>query len=313
MVTLQLNKLMLIDKSNYIESLEKELKDLKEQNASQQGMFDMTTVYLKKIQRELKISEQQLFEANKHLTDSIQYAKRIQDAFLVQKNALEKIVPESFIFQKPKDIVSGDFLWAHKNGSDVYIAAGDCTGHGVPGAMLSIFVISMLNLIINDYQPESPAFIIEKLDQLMLKYLTQYDDQIRDSAEISLIKLNTKKNTLQFCGARRPLIRVRGKNIKVFKGGKLILDNFENKINDAINQTIDIQKGDAIYMFSDGFVDQFGRENNRKFMSKRLLASFQEIASNTVADQHSDLANIFDKWKGANEQVDDVLVLGIKI
>jgi len=159
-------------------------------------MYEMTTIYLKKLQEDLKISEQKLQHTNKNLTDSINYAKHIQDAFTVQIDTLQKMFRNSFIFLKPKDIVSGDFVWAYENNNTIYLGLGDCTGHGVPGAMLSIFVISMLNQIVNHFDDENPAEILNKLDKLMQKYLSQYTNQIRDSAEISIIRYNTINKTV---------------------------------------------------------------------------------------------------------------------
>jgi serine phosphatase RsbU (regulator of sigma subunit) len=296
-----------------IRALEEELNNLKEQYASQTGMFEMTSVYLDKLREDLKRSEKKQSEANKKITDSITYARRIQDAFVVDEVTLRKILPQSFIFQQAKDIVSGDFVWAYKNESSVYVAAGDCTGHGVPGAMLSIFVISMLNQIVNNSCDESPARILHRLDVLMQKYLSLYNDQINDTAEISLIKLDLDSQKLEYAGAKRPLVRIRNNNITVFKGRRFILGNFDRRIEDIIDQEIDIQKGDVIYTFSDGFVDQFGGEKNKKYTTNRLLNSLQNISDTPIDQQGSALSSIYNEWIGENDQIDDVLVLGIRI
>jgi serine phosphatase RsbU (regulator of sigma subunit) len=293
--------------------LEEELNNLKEQFTSQSGMFEMTTVYLDKLCEELKRSEKKQSEANKIITDSINYARRIQDAFVVDEMSLRKILPQSFIFQQAKDIVSGDFVWSYKNESNVYVAAGDCTGHGVPGAMLSIFMISMLNQIVSNSCNEPPSGILKRLDILLQKYINQYNHEISDSAEISLIKLNLNTKKLEYSGAKRPLVRIRNNKITIFKGRRFILGNFERRTEDIIDQEIDVEKGDVIYTFSDGFVDQFGGEKNKKYTTKRLLDSLQNISNTPIALQGSKLSSIYNEWIGEYDQIDDVLVLGIRI
>lgn len=297
----------------YVKNLEKELKDLKEQNASQQSMYEMTTVYLKKLQEDLKISEQKLLDINKNLTDSINYAKHIQDAFIVQKEILQKIFPDSFIFQKPKDIVSGDFAWTFQSKGKIVLAAGDCTGHGVPGAMLSIFIISMLNQIVANSIDNKPADILDRLDKLMKKYLSQYAEQIRDSAEISIIKYNTENRKLYYAGAKRPLIHVRNQIVTKYNGARYVLGNNDRRIENVENIEVDIQKNDMIYMFSDGFADQFGGEKNSKFSSKRLTNLLQNVSNLPLNLQYEQIKSTYEQWKGDYSQIDDVLVLGIRI
>lgn len=299
--------------AQHIKNLEKELKDLKEQNASQQSMYEMTTIYLKKLQEELKISKQKLINTNKNITDSINYAKHIQDALIVQIEILQKLFTNSFIFQKPKDIVSGDFVWAFQNKNVTYLAVGDCTGHGVPGAMLSIFIISLLNQIVNHYEDETPADILEKLDKLMKKYLSQYSEQIKDSAEISLIRYNTINQNLLYSGAKRPLIHIRNGILTNYKGAKYVLGNDERRNELVENTEINIQKNDMLYMFSDGFADQFGGEKNTKFSTKRLLELLQDISSLNIDEQYEKIKSIYIKWKGQNSQIDDIEILGIRI
>lgn len=297
----------------YIKNLEKELKDLKEQHASQQSMYEMTTIYLKKLQDDLKNSQQKLLHANKNLTDSINYAKHIQDAFIVQKDFLQKLFPNSFIFQKPKDIVSGDFVWGFENNNKIYLAAGDCTGHGVPGAMLSIFIVSMLNQIVSQFIDETPDDILDKLDKLMQKYLSQYSEQIRDSAEISIIKYGATNSKMYYSGAKRPLIHIRNGIATIYKGAKYVLGNSDRRNDFLKNTQINIQENDMLYMLSDGFADQFGGEKNRKFSTKKLLALLQNISNLSVDEQYQQIKSTYINWQGNNSQTDDVLILGIRI
>jgi len=299
--------------AQYIKQLEQEVKNLHEQNASVQSMYEMTTIYLKKLQDDLKQSEQKLLQLNKNLTDSINYAKHIQDAFIVQTGILQKLFPNSFIFQKPKDIVSGDFVWAYENNNKTYLGVGDCTGHGVPGAMLSIFVISMLNQIVTNFDNVTSADILDKLDKLMQKYLSQYTEKINDSAEIAVIKYDSINQTLLFSGANRPLIHVRNKTLTIYKGAKFVLGNPLRRKEYVKNIDINIQKDDMLFMFSDGFADQFGGEKNTKFSTSRLLALIQDISELTINEQYEQLKSTFLNWKGDTHQIDDVLLLGIRL
>jgi len=231
----------------------------------------------------------------------------------VQIGVLQKLFPNSFIFQKPKDIVSGDFVWAFENSNKIYLGVGDCTGHGVPGAMLSIFVISMLNQIVNHFDDESPADILEKLDELMQKYLSQYTKQIMDSTEISIIKYDTKNQKLYFSGAKRPLIHIRNKIISTYDGAKYVLGNVDSPNKLVKNAEVDIQKNDMIFMFSDGFADQFGGEKNHKFSTKKLLALLQDVSELSTDQQFEKIQSTYVNWQGSNSQIDDVLLLGIRI
>ena len=297
----------------YISKLEKELKDLREQNASQLSMYEMTTLYLKKLQEDLKKSEQKLSQTNKNLMDSIQYAKYIQDAFVIQIESLQKLFPKAFIFQNPKNIVSGDFLWAHVHNNQKYIALGDCTGHGVPGAMLSIFVLSMLNQSMSDLGIYSPAEVLNRLDSLMQKYLSQYTEVIRDSAEISLIRCDENHRSIIFSGARRPLVHIRNKTLSVYRGAKYVLGNSDRR-NQLLEDTeIEIQENDMIYMFSDGLADQFGGNHNTKFSSKRLLDLLLSVSDLPITQQQEIIHHEYNQWKGSNSQIDDVLLLGLKV
>lgn len=296
----------------YITKLEKELKDLREQNASQLSMYEMTTLYLKKLQEDLKISEQNLLRTNKNLVDSINYAKHIQDAFILQISVLQKTFPNSFIFQQPKDIVSGDFIWMFEYKHYIYLGVGDCTGHGVPGAMLSIFMISMLNQIVSLSQNQTPAEILRELDELIKKYLLQYDKNIKDSAEISLIKYNKKTQTILFSAANRPLVHIRNNNITIYKGAKCVLGNDERRNEVVKDIEVVLNQDDMIYMFSDGYADQFGGEKNSKFSTKKLYNLLQDCSNLPVNEQQEKLQSTYTNWKGEKSQIDDVVLVGIK-
>jgi serine phosphatase RsbU (regulator of sigma subunit) len=299
--------------AKYLNTLERELKALQEQNASQNSMYEMTTLYMKELQEELQRSEEKLTATNKHLTDSINYSKRIQDALSVQNNNLQKVLSQSFIFSHPKDIVSGDFVWLSQRGTKLFLAVGDCTGHGVPGAMLSILMISILNQILSGQMYNEAATILSKLDTLVTQYLGLYTDQLRDSAEIAMVDFDIEKKKLVFSGANRPLVHVRNKVVTLYKGTKFNLGYPDRRIQELTSRDIEIEKDDMIYMFSDGYGDQFGGSRNSKFSSSKLISLFGTISGYSMAEQHQTLLNTFERWKTGYEQIDDVMVIGFRI
>jgi sigma-B regulation protein RsbU (phosphoserine phosphatase) len=297
--------------NEHLNKLEQEVRNLHEQNSSLLGMFDMTTGYLEKTKKNLEISEKKLLKVNKHLIDSINYAKYIQDAFVVKAENLKKIIPNSFVFQQPKDIVSGDFVWLYEDKIKMCVGVGDCTGHGVPGAMLSIFVVSMLNQIVNQHGQFSPAQILLRLDKLMGYYLTKYDNKIRDSVEISLIEYHFESKKITFSAAKRPLALVRNGQLTIYEGSKVVLGDTDRSIGSIANQSIDIEKGDVCYLFSDGFADQFGEETNSRFTTKKMLQLLEKVAILPAENQEAEIQQVFKAWKGTKTQTDDVLVLGL--
>ncbi len=293
--------------------LEKEFRDLKEQYASLEGMFKMTTNHLKEVLDDLRTSEKKLSDTNKDLTDSINYAKLIQNAFTVQTDKLKKSFPNCFVFDRPKDVLSGDFVWAFNKYDKTYLGVGDCTGHGVPGAMLSIFMVNMLNQIVNAHADQTPADILDKLDKLIQEYLYQNAERINDSAEISIIEYDAKKQKLLYAAANRPLVHIRDGKIKTYKGSKFVLGDSIRRFSFVKNIEVDLQKDDMVYMYSDGFVDQFGGAKNKKFLTKRFLALLQDISDLTIEDQNKIIGSTFIKWQGKNTQIDDVLLLGFRV
>ncbi len=297
----------------YTQKLEKELRDLKEQLSSQQEMYEMTALYLKKVENDLRATHNELLKTNKVLTDSINYSKRIQDVFLVDNDTLKKYFPNSFLFQKPKNVVSGDFLWANDNGKMVTLGLGDCTGHGVPAAMLSIFIISMLNLIISSNPKINPASLLESLDNLIIKYLSQASEILRDSAEISIIQFDRNSLKLIFSSAKRPLIHISDHNLIIHKGSKRVLGNYNGQKEPIDNIEIPVKKNDVLYMFSDGFTDQFGGQYSTKFTLKRLVNLLHEISDLPMNQQNDIIQTTFNNWKGEQNQIDDVLVVGLRV
>lgn len=301
-----------MEQEAYIRQLEKEIAYLKEQSSSMMSMFEMTTSYLEQTKNDLKQSEHRLLRANKHLTDSIQYAKHIQEAFVVDHKILQRWLPGSFVLQRPKDIVSGDFVWMAEQKEALYIGLGDCTGHGVPGAMLSIFVISMLNQLIQEHSSCNPSGLLAALDVRMQEMLNRYTVR-RDSVELGLVSYDPKTSSLRFSGAKRPLLHIRDGAPTLYKGAKFMMGSTMTQLEALKNDQISLLPGDTVYLFSDGFTDQFGGEHAARYGSKRLIQYLTELSHTPIRDQYPLLLDELLCWQGTHTQIDDILVLGFQI
>ncbi|WP_462281717.1 PP2C family protein-serine/threonine phosphatase [Salinivirga cyanobacteriivorans] len=296
----------------YINELEKQVADLKEQVKSGNEMFEMTTNYMNKIQNELKASEANLKQVNKQLTDSINYARHIQKAFITGNEALQQIIPKSFLFFRPKDILSGDFLWVQQDGADLTVAVGDCTGHGVPGAMLTVYMISTLNQVYAEVGKD-PAQLLGKLDEYARESLNNSSTGVADSAEIGIINYNLDTGKLVFAGANRPLVRVRKGKSEKFRGSRYILGRQVRRKEEIVNQEIPVESDDMVYLFSDGFVDQFGGPQYRKYSTRKLRHLLEDVSKSSVNNQFRMISTEYDQWKGQNKQIDDTVLLGMRM
>ena len=253
---------------------------------------------------------------HQEMVDSVQYAKLIQLAILPSEEIVKKSLPESFIFFKPKNIVSGDFYWVHElQDNKVLFAAVDCTGHGVPGAFMSILAYNLLEQTITASANFKPSEILSELSNAIIKSLKQTTDinSVKDGMDLALCLIDFKNLKLQFSGAHNPLYIVRNNAVIEFKADSKSIGFSYSNNNLFTNTEIDLIKGDCIYVFSDGFVDQKGGLNKTKFFYnpfRQLLISLHDKSMN---DQKQILEDVFTKWKGNNSQIDDVLVLGVKV
>ncbi len=254
-------------------------------------------------------------EKNKDITDSIKYAKKIQLALIPDAEVLTKPFPESFIYYKPKDIVSGDFYWVENFSNEVTVfAVADCTGHGVPGAFMSLICIDLMNQVIKDQNVTTPGQALTILDDKVRLMLNKSSDNTsNDGMDIALCAYHKSTMTLQYSGAHRPLILIRNGELTEYKASKHSIGGYliGNKIFD--DNHIQLQKGDAVYITTDGFSDQFGGENGKKFKFKKLQKLLMTIAHMPMKDQHDLLEEAFVSWRGKHEQVDDVCIIGIKV
>lgn len=258
----------------------------------------------------------ELSEKNKDITDSIKYAQRIQEAIFPSSSTFSNLLPQSFVFFKPKDIVSGDFYWVEKGDNEsVYIAVVDCTGHGVPGAFMSIVGFNLLNKAIHENKCDSPAEILQQVNIDLTETLKQTleTSSVKDGMEISLCKWNKKNNELLFAGANTIVYHVSNKQMNIIKGNKHPIGGFYGEqLKPFQNTKINIASGDCVYLFSDGYADQFGGEKGKKYKYKQLEEFLLSNSDKSVIEQRDLLEYEFEAWRGNLEQVDDVCVLGVK-
>jgi two-component system, sensor histidine kinase LadS len=249
------------------------------------------------------------------IKESIRYAKRIQEAVLQPEDQINKILQENFILFKPRDIVSGDFYWIKQIDNFIIIVAADSTGHGVPGAFMSMLGVSFLNEIVRKKDVTKANEIIEHLRTEIIEALQQKgtSGEQKDGMDIALCVLNTKSNEIQFCGANNNLIIVTGgKEIKEIYSDKMPVAIYEN-MQPFTNHVFSLQKGDTIYLATDGYADQFGGQDDKKFKISQLKDIFVDISDQPMTEQKNILNTIFDRWKGDREQTDDVTIIGIRI
>ncbi len=254
---------------------------------------------------------------NKEITDSIMYTKRIQQAIIPPVALVEKYFPESFIYFQPKDIVAGDFYWMEHVNGITYMAVADCTGHGVPGAMVSIVCSNALNGALKEFQLSDTGLILDKTRQLVIETFEKSGEDIKDGMDISLIKVYPSDETsnvvkLEWSGANNSLWYIENKEFKTVKCDKQPI----GKIDDPKQFTthrISLKKGDMLYLFTDGYADQFGGPKGKKFKYKSLQELLILNQSKSLAEQKEILAHTFADWKGPLEQVDDVCIIGIRL
>lgn len=266
--------------------------------------------------KKLEESHLEIENKNKDITDSINYAKRIQHAVLPPEETIFRSIPLSFIFYKPKDIVSGDFFWFHEINSDEYIlVCGDCTGHGVPGAFMTVIGSNLLNQTVIDNKIFQPSQILQELDRQINFTLKQEKDttiSVQDGMDLTLIKVNKAKKELVITSAKRPVVFIRNKELTEIKASKFSLGGMRTGEKIFQEKTIQYQEDDILYLFTDGYPDQFGGEKAKKFSTKRLKELFLKIHRLPVTDQRNKLAEETSIWQGNLEQIDDILVMGIK-
>ncbi|HTF06309.1 MAG TPA: SpoIIE family protein phosphatase [Bacteroidia bacterium] len=262
--------------------------------------------------KQINLQKLELEVKNKEVKDSIAYAERIQKAILPSHRTVEYILPGSFVMYLPKDIVSGDFYWVEKKNDRVFFAVADCTGHGVPGAMMSVICQNALNRVLNEFNLTQPAAMLDKLNDLVEEAFAKSGADIRDGMDIALCSYSATSQTIEYAGANNALYYVNKGVPGEIKGDRQPIGRFESKVPFK-NHEVKLNAGDFVYLFSDGIADQFGGPQGKKFKYKRVKEILLTNATKPVNDQKNELLTAFRAWKGNLEQVDDVCVLGVRI
>lgn len=284
-------------------------------------------------QSNLQFTLQSLELQMKEFGDSLERARIVQQATLPTIATLEKLFDPFLLMYAPKDTVSGDFYWANKIGDTKIVAVADCTGHGIPGALMTMACTNMLNFIVNSGEFDSPKRILEKANQMVLEFLHSKTSHIQDGMDISMCAINTKEKTLHYVGAQRPLFflsksdeieglekekyvsyKVENKEhyIHKIKGGRYSIGS-DHESFEVEEHQFKFNEGDTIYLSSDGLTDQFGGDKGKKFNTKRLIALLKKMNMVPISNQQRVINSVFEEWKGDNEQVDDVTLMGIQL
>ncbi|MFT5778339.1 MAG: serine phosphatase RsbU (regulator of sigma subunit) [Crocinitomicaceae bacterium] len=277
------------------------------------------TLYARKILREEDaqkklLLEQKLMieEKNKSISDSIDYALKIQSSLLPSDGSFDSNFNDYFIFYRPKDVVSGDFYWLEKLGDDVFIAVADCTGHGVPGAMVSVICSNALNRVVKELQLRDPGDILDRVADIVCDRFTQGNQKMSDGMDISFCRINLETLELEYSGANNPIYILSKDDFQIFPSSRQPIGVYhERKKFEKISRQL--SSGDEIFLFSDGFADQFGGEGGKKFKYKPFKDLIATLSGKPMKEQHDLLGAAFDNWKMDHEQVDDVCVVGIRI
>lgn len=270
----------------------------------------------KKKDNEIITSQKKIVEEkNQEITDSITYAKRIQTAILPSPDFVQKHLPHSFILYKPKDIVAGDFYWMEEVDGRIFLAVADCTGHGVPGAMVSVVCHNALNRSVREFKLKSPGDILDKTRQLVIETFEKSAEDVKDGMDISLMSWNKGEETVQYAGANNSIYIIRSKEkpiLEEIKPDKQPIGLYDSK-KPFSTHTISLEKGDVIYAFTDGYPDQFGGPKGKKFKYKQLKNKCLELYNLPFDQQKNTLEKTFIDWKGELEQIDDVCILGMSL
>ena len=263
---------------------------------------------------EVERQSRKVVELYKNVTDSIRYAKRLQDSILPPERRIRELLPEAFVYYRPKDIVSGDFYWMEQVGDRVLFAAVDCTGHGVPGAFMSLVGHNGLNQAAKERGLSRPSEVLKELNRIAYEALHKDREQhlIRDGMDLALCSYDRERRILDYAGANSPLYVVREGATQAYAPNKTAVGSFDLNGSAFAEHRVELRPGDMVYVFSDGYADQFGGPKGKKFMYRRFRELLGEISAQPMDRQRRMLHDAFNAWRGAHEQVDDILVIGMR-
>jgi phosphoserine phosphatase RsbU/P len=309
-------------KNKLIESKNKVLQDQNDEIMAQRDQIKIQHDEIAMQKNVLAAQKDQILEQSKDITDSIQYARRIQSAILPHDEVIKYLLPKHFILYRPRNVVSGDFYWlTHKKG-EIIVVVADCTGHGVPGALMSMLGSTLLNDVINSIDILKADLILNELrDQVILRLRqTGQASETKDGMDVGICLLNKDTMKLQYAGAYNPLYMIRNGKLTEIKADRMPIGISSKAGKPFKNNEIKVKKDDTFYLFSDGIIDQFGGENGKKFLSTRFQEFLLSIQDKIMFDQKEILENELNDWMGLTgkyprkyDQVDDIIVMGIKI
>lgn len=280
--------------------------------------YDITAT--KEAEERLKESNELLRKKNEEITDSIEYAQRLQQSFLPDIRKLKNVFSDAFVLYQPKDLLSGDFYWYHQTDEKIILFAIDCTGHGVPGALMSVLAHSIVKEVVLNKKIESPSEILHAIDEELFHSLQNHEkeEMIKDGMDVAVAVFDLKKNNVRFSGAFRPMMMIRNGKLMEFPASRFPIGFYQDIRKEYEEFHSDFKKGDLFYLFTDGFADQFGGDPSMNSGAKKLNKKrFSELLLTACdmegEEQASFLAYAHTNWKQQEDQTDDILVLGIKI
>jgi serine phosphatase RsbU (regulator of sigma subunit) len=277
-----------------------------------EGTIEKQNQKITQAYHEIVEKNEQISEQKQSILDSIQYAARIQEAMLTPLSEIQYLFPQSFVFFRPKDIVSGDFYWVGKSGKNYVFTVADCTGHGVPGAFMSMIGNNLLNEIVSVRGITHPVEILAALDSGIRNTLKQEQTENRDGMDLSICTFNIETKTIELASVMHTIYAFIGNEFLEIKGGKRhIGGKLDENAPPFESHTIELTQATQIYLATDGFKDQFGGADNKKFQTGQFRTLLQNIKDLPVIAQKETIEKTFIDWKGANEQVDDILVAGL--
>lgn len=325
------HEIELLSKDNEINKLEIERneKDITSQKRSLMGLGALLLITSalaglifygyrdkKRTAKSLALQKKIIEEKNNDILDSMRYAEKIQQAMQPSHKVLTAALPDSFVLYKPKDIVSGDFYWFAQRGSKVFVAAADCTGHGVPGALMSMVGLNFLNQLVNGRGLEDTSEILDELHRNVLSALNESmdDRSSKDGMDIALLCIDTSAGIAHYSGAVRPLCYINQDGLQVIKGDRFSIGGIKEIDGKPFGtHTIKLEGTHTFYLFSDGYADQFGGPQGKKFMMKNFQSLLLNMHTKPMAEQKQELDTAIEEWKKGIEQIDDILVIGVRV